>query len=276
MYRLRMLAISGRFSLALMLALLCPNPAAAFSSTPSVCLIDQAGMNANHTQALGVSPGGFSLIPAASFVVSGGKLDLTLSRLSGGQFKGLLIWATDSNGTPIGSWTPSTGFAQVSGCGGKALGQTSASLKSLPATLRWTAPVDTTLGTITFHAVVVAASRADHFVVNPVAVFGAGVLAVEAAGAPAPELSEPRPSPFAGTTSLDYTLPRETGVEVTVHDVSGRLVRRLDGGLRAAGRHSVVWNARDDSGASSPAGIYFVRLLAAGQARFQRVVHLAN
>lgn len=276
MRTLRKPANLGRPGFLLLLALACAGPAAAFSTTPSVCSIDASTMNANHLTATGVSPGGFSLNTSATFVTSGGTVDLMLTRISGGQIKGLLVWATTSSGTLVGSWTPSAGYAPVSGCSGKAIGHTSATPKSLPAVLHWTAPVDPALGFVTFHAEVVASTRSDHYVVTPISIAGPALLGVEEPDDPALLLTEPRPSPFFGSTTLDFTLSREQQVEVSVHDVSGRLVRRLEGGALASGTHSVVWNARDDSGALVPSGIYFVRLLAGGQARFQRVVRLAN
>ncbi len=56
--------------------------------------------------------------------------------------------------------------------------------------------------------------------------------------------------------------PRRRGCELTVHDVAGRVVRRLDGGALPAGRHPIAWDARDDGGRRVPAGVYLVRLAA--------------
>ena len=50
-----------------------------------------------------------------------------------------------------------------------------------------------------------------------------------------------------------------TGVTVRIYDIRGRVVRTLrDGGLRA-GAHEIVWDGRDNGGASVGSGIYFCR-----------------
>ena len=41
-------------------------------------------------------------------------------------------------------------------------------------------------------------------------------------------------------------------------------MRRLGGGRRAAGRHDLDWDGRDERGVRVAAGIYFLKLGAAG------------
>lgn len=77
-------------------------------------------------------------------------------------------------------------------------------------------------------------------------------------GAPIPVLSV-HPNPFRPVTTLRYTLARTEDVRVTVFDVTGRLVRRLDVGSRPAGDHRLLWDGRDGRGRRVPAGTYFVR-----------------
>jgi hypothetical protein len=67
------------------------------------------------------------------------------------------------------------------------------------------------------------------------------------------------PNPFARGTSINYELAQYGPVELTVHDVSGRLVRRLANGPRPAGRHAMRWDGTDGYGRVVPAGVYFVR-----------------
>ena len=43
---------------------------------------------------------------------------------------------------------------------------------------------------------------------------------------------------------------------------------------RSAGSHAVTWDGRDEHGGGAPAGIYFLRLEAAGEALARRVVKL--
>ena len=73
------------------------------------------------------------------------------------------------------------------------------------------------------------------------------------------------PNPFARATTLSYQLGRAGPVMLTVHDVSGRAVRRLESGPRPVGTYAARWDGRDGRGHSVPAGVYFVRLAAGGR-----------
>lgn len=65
----------------------------------------------------------------------------------------------------------------------------------------------------------------------------------------------------AGGARIRYALLRDSRVSLTIHDLAGRLIERLDPGLQAAGDHEIVWEARA-RGTSRPAGVYFARLQA--------------
>jgi hypothetical protein len=95
-----------------------------------------------------------------------------------------------------------------------------------------------------------------------------------AAGGVAMRLAPGRPSPFASTTAISYTLPRSGGAQLHIIDVNGRRVRALRSGTHAAGAHVVVWDGRDDRGRRLAAGVYFARLEAAGAVRVQRLALL--
>jgi hypothetical protein len=79
------------------------------------------------------------------------------------------------------------------------------------------------------------------------------------------------PSPFSRMAAVSYELGQAGSVELTVRDVSGRLVRRLESGYRSPGRYDVSWNATDDRGRRMPAGIYFLRFIAGGEASSRRL-----
>jgi hypothetical protein len=79
------------------------------------------------------------------------------------------------------------------------------------------------------------------------------------------------PNPFARGTSVNYELASYGPVALTVHDVSGRLVCRLEDGPRQRGFHTVRWNGTDDRGDIVPAGVYLVRLAANGVASTGRL-----
>lgn len=69
------------------------------------------------------------------------------------------------------------------------------------------------------------------------------------------------PTPSPGAVSITFALPTLSSVEIRVFDLSGRRVRDLgEIASVAAGRHQLRWDGRDDSGASLPAGLYFMRI----------------
>jgi hypothetical protein len=86
-------------------------------------------------------------------------------------------------------------------------------------------------------------------------------------------LSGAAPNPFRERTDIRFSLAAPVGVRLDVHDVAGRLVRRLvDGSSLAPGLHASVWDGRDERGRAVPAGIYFVRLETADGFRATRKV----
>ena len=69
-----------------------------------------------------------------------------------------------------------------------------------------------------------------------------------------------RPNPFNACATVAYTAGKGGMVEITVYDVSGRLVRTLVNQFVPAGVREVVWDGRSDSGVRVASGLYFCRL----------------
>ena len=69
------------------------------------------------------------------------------------------------------------------------------------------------------------------------------------------------PNPFAGMTTIRFTLPETATVSVTVYDISGKLVDTVvETGQLYPGNHDLIWDGRTASGEPATAGIYFCRL----------------
>jgi hypothetical protein len=85
-----------------------------------------------------------------------------------------------------------------------------------------------------------------------------------AVGAPAPpgvDLEANYPNPFNPSTTIPFSLSAPTAATLTIHDVSGRLVRMLaDARSFPAGHHELRWDGRDGTGQLAPSGVYFYRL----------------
>jgi PKD repeat protein len=73
-------------------------------------------------------------------------------------------------------------------------------------------------------------------------------------------LEQNYPNPFNPATVIAYTLSLPGEVRLDVFDILGRRLTTLADGVRDAGVHRVIWDGRDEGGASVASGIYFYRL----------------
>jgi len=101
---------------------------------------------------------------------------------------------------------------------------------------------------------------------------GPAVGVIDAAPTPAGfALTRLGPVPTSGRIALELTLPRAAPIEITVHDVEGRVVARLAGGEWAAGRHAIEWNGEGVRGPVAP-GLYLIRYRFPGGQDSRRIV----
>jgi hypothetical protein len=83
------------------------------------------------------------------------------------------------------------------------------------------------------------------------------------------------PNPATAHASIGYTLPAAwRSARLSVHDVTGRLVRRLDPATGTRGLVAVDWDGTAGSGERVASGVYFVRLDVDGTVATQRMVLL--
>jgi hypothetical protein len=84
------------------------------------------------------------------------------------------------------------------------------------------------------------------------------------------ELAQNYPNPFSppergfagnSSTVINFALPQAGRVTVNVYNEIGQLVRTLVDHEMAAGRHSIHWNGRDQSGQIAAAGLYLYRII---------------
>jgi hypothetical protein len=80
------------------------------------------------------------------------------------------------------------------------------------------------------------------------------------------------PNPFGGATDIRYSLAKGGPVEVSIWDVSGRLVRRIALERQDLGPHVTRWDGRNDSGQPVSSGVYFCRIGAGGSAASRRMI----
>ncbi len=88
------------------------------------------------------------------------------------------------------------------------------------------------------------------------------------------ELGPMTPNPFTSASRITFSLTERERVRLTVHDLNGRRVATLADGVLPAGAHHAVWRGESEDGRRSPAGVYFVRLEAAGRVSAGRITRL--
>jgi flagellar hook assembly protein FlgD len=70
-------------------------------------------------------------------------------------------------------------------------------------------------------------------------------------------LSSAYPNPFNPVTRINFDLPVDSHVSMTVYNLQGRLLTTLSDEIKSAGYHSISWNASQYS-----SGVYFVSIYA--------------
>ncbi|MCD4773405.1 MAG: right-handed parallel beta-helix repeat-containing protein [Bacteroidales bacterium] len=75
-----------------------------------------------------------------------------------------------------------------------------------------------------------------------------------------PSLLNIYPNPFSRSTFIDYQLPIFAKVNLKIYDITGQEIRTLVNKKQAEGKHSVVWDGKDDTGKLVGSGIYFCKL----------------
>ncbi len=73
-------------------------------------------------------------------------------------------------------------------------------------------------------------------------------------------LHENYPNPFNPTTTIQYELPQQSEVQITIYDLLGRKVTTLVSETQDAGYKSVIWNATNDHGKPVSAGVYLYQI----------------
>jgi hypothetical protein len=85
-------------------------------------------------------------------------------------------------------------------------------------------------------------------------------------------LYTPQPNPARAHVAIRYSLCAETRVRLTLHDLTGRVVRTLADGVMRPGRYCTRWSGADNLGRVLANGVYFVRMTAGDYWATEKVV----
>ncbi len=69
------------------------------------------------------------------------------------------------------------------------------------------------------------------------------------------------PNPFNPTTTINFDLPENAFVKLTIYNAMGQKVVDLVNGNQTAGFYTMQWNGRDARGATVASGVYFYQLI---------------
>ena len=82
------------------------------------------------------------------------------------------------------------------------------------------------------------------------------------------------PNPFNPVTTLEYSIPENMVVQVTIYDNMGRLVKNLFNASQRAGTNRIQWNATDNMNQPVPTGMYIYRIQAGDQVETNKMIYL--
>jgi uncharacterized GH25 family protein len=80
-------------------------------------------------------------------------------------------------------------------------------------------------------------------------------------------LSQNYPNPFNPTTTIQYSIPKDEFVKLTVYDVTGKVVKELVNGHKVAGKYTVEFNANNYS-----SGTYYYKIEAGEYKNIQKMM----
>ncbi|MFH1336992.1 MAG: FlgD immunoglobulin-like domain containing protein, partial [Candidatus Zixiibacteriota bacterium] len=82
------------------------------------------------------------------------------------------------------------------------------------------------------------------------------------------------PNPFNSETVIEYSLPRESQIKITIYNLLGQKVKTLINGKSPAGRQEVSWDGKNNRGEAVSSGIYFYRMEADEFTQIKKMVFL--
>lgn len=70
------------------------------------------------------------------------------------------------------------------------------------------------------------------------------------------------PNPFNPSTTIAFTIPEASSINAVIYNMLGQKVKTFSPVNKAAGRHTLIWDSRNDGGADVPSGLYILNFYA--------------
>jgi hypothetical protein len=88
------------------------------------------------------------------------------------------------------------------------------------------------------------------------------------------QLHANHPNPFNAATTITYELAAARHVKLNIYNVLGQHVATLVNARQEAGRYTVVWDGKHDSGLPAASGLYLTRMIAGDQVFSRKMIML--
>ncbi len=82
------------------------------------------------------------------------------------------------------------------------------------------------------------------------------------------------PNPFNPTTTIEFSVPKESQVELVIYNLMGRPIFTLADDSYPAGEYRLQWSAVDQNGRAVSAGIYYLKLRISSQTLIHKMLLL--
>jgi N-acetylneuraminic acid mutarotase len=76
------------------------------------------------------------------------------------------------------------------------------------------------------------------------------------------QLFQNYPNPFNPSTTISYALPYSSNVQLTIYDITGKVVKVFNKNGQSAGYQNIVWHGNSQQGSRVSSGVYFYRFKA--------------
>ena len=73
-------------------------------------------------------------------------------------------------------------------------------------------------------------------------------------------LEQNYPNPFNPTTTISFSIPDESKIDLIVYNIKGQKVKTLISDQLSNGTHSITWNGSDERNKPASSGVYFYKL----------------
>lgn len=87
-------------------------------------------------------------------------------------------------------------------------------------------------------------------------------------------LSQNYPNPFNPTTQIQFSIPEQSNVTLTIYDITGREVMQLVNESLSTGTYTATWDGRNVNGQLVGSGVYIYRIQAGSFVQTKRMVFI--